>query len=461
MNEIVLKIIELLRSGKSNKEIKEALADYHESDIASVVPYLEKDEQTKLFSLLDKEVLAEVLTYIDDIKEILDTIPEEKAADLIELMDADDAVDVLQELDEEKANDIIELMDEEAKEDAKLILSYDDDQIGSIMTTNFVTIKKGSTVRMAMKSLISQASDNDNISTLMVINNDETLYGGLDLKDLIRARENEDLEDYIQINYPSVSAEEKIDDCINDLKDYAEDIIPVLDEDNKIIGVITASDITEAIQQAAAEDYSKLAGLTSEEDLNESIAKSMKKRVPWLLLLLVLGTVISLLISSFGAVIAAFPVLVFFQSLILDMAGNTGTQSLAVTIRVLTDEELSPKKILKLFFKEVRVGFFNGLTLGAVSFLVVLAYLCISKTPIEPGIGFNMEDTLIAAAIVSSSLFFAMLLASMIGTIIPIFFKKIKVDPAVASGPLITTINDIVAVCCYYGFAYLMFSAYL
>jgi magnesium transporter len=249
-------------------------------------------------------------------------------------------------------------------------------------------------------------------------------------------------------SYPYVYATESIDDCIENLKDYSEDLIPVLDNNNRIIGVITSQSIIEVVDDAMGEDYAKLAGLTAEEDLKEPLIESMKKRLPWLFILLGLGMIVSTVVGLFEQVVSQLTIIMCFQSLILDMAGNVGTQSLAVTIRVLMDESLTGKQKVGLVFKEMRIGFSNGLLLGVSALLVLGLYIYLVKI--------NSAPTAFAiSAIIGFSLIVAMVISSAVGTLIPLFFNKIHVDPAVASGPLITTINDLVAVVTYYGLSWI------
>ena len=404
----------------------------------------------RLYKILGVEKVSEIFSYLEeDVVKYIEELAPEKAADIIESMDADDAVDVLDELEEDKIGEIKELMDEESRQDIELILSYDEDSIGSRMTTNFIVIKKDYTIRQAMKSLVEQAADNDNISTIYVVTDDNTFYGAIDLKDLIIARDYIDLNELVVTSYPYVYADEKTEDCIEELKEYSEDSIPVLDVDKKLIGIITAQDIVEAVDEEMGDDYAKLAGLTAEEDLNEPFIESVKKRLPWLVLLLFLGLLVSSVVGLFEAVVSQITLVVCFQSLILDMAGNVGTQSLAVTIRVLMDENLSGKQQRGLVFKEMRVGFINGAILGSLSFVLVGAYILIAKSS-SPTFSFAVSGCIGLAIII------AMVVSSFVGTAIPIFFKKIKVDPAVASGPLITTVNDLVAVVAYYGIVWVL-----
>ena len=205
----------------------------------------------------------------------------------------------------------------------------------------------------------------------------------------------------------------------------------------------------EVVDDEMGEDYAKLGGLSSEEDLNEKTLVSMKKRIPWLIVLLFMGMLVSSVVGFFEPVVAQLAVIVCFQSLILDMAGNVGTQSLAVTIRVLMDEQVTAKEKWALVRKEMKVGLCNGLLLGSLSFLAIGVYLWLFRGT-TPYYGFCVSGC------VSIALILAMVISSLSGTVIPIFFHKIKVDPAVASGPLITTIDDLVAVVTYYGLAWIL-----
>ena len=304
------------------------------------------DERRELYPLIGVERVAEIFAYLDDAEPYLKELPIESAAKIVSEMDSDDAVDVLEEMDATTKHKIVGMLDKEASEDVRLLFSYDEDEIGSYMTTNLILIHNDLTVREAMRELVRQAGENDNISTIYVVDRQEQYYGAIELQDLIIAREHVELEDLISRSYPFVMDHEKISDCIEKIKDYAEDSIPVLLEDRSIGGIITAQDIVEVVDDEMGDDYAKLAGLTAEEDLNETTGESIRKRLPWLVILLFLGMVVSAVVGVFESVVAVLPIVMCFQSLILDMAGNVGTQSLAVTIRVLMDESLTGKQKL-------------------------------------------------------------------------------------------------------------------
>lgn len=366
MTKYVEELIEIIRAGLSREDLVDWLFDYHDNDIADALELLTPEERKRLYSALGAERVAEIFAYLDDDDVYLKELSLKQQAKVISEMDSDDAVDILEEVDDDTKCKILGMLDKEASEDVQLLLSYDEDEIGSYMTTNFILIHNDLTVREAMRELVKQAGENDNISTIYVVDRAEQYYGAIEPQDLIIAREHTELEDLISRSYPYVVDHEKISECIEKIKDYAEDSIPVLLEDRSIGGIITTQDIVEIVDDEMGGDYAKLAGLTAEEDLNETTRESIRKRLLWLVIL----TVMALL--------------------------------------------------------------FLG------------AYIHLFK-------GFSLGYSMMISACVGVSLVGAMVVSGLVGTLTPIFFKKVGVDPAVASGPLITTINDLVAIVVYYG----------
>lgn len=444
-------ILRIIRSGEKITEIRRQLKEFHSKDIAAVFPELEPEERKRLYRTLDQEKLSEVFSYLSgNVSTYLDEMSASKAADLIEQMDSDDAVDVLDELPESKSQKIQSLMENEARADIELIHSYSDDQIGSRMTTNFVVIRKDLTVKEALHSLVDQAAENDNITTLFVVDGNDEYSGIIALNDLITASQRKtDLDELIVTSYPFVYDTQTVPDVIDRLKGYSEDSIPVLNSDNHVIGAITAWDVVEAVDEEMGEDYAKLGGLTGEEDLNEPLKLSLRKRLPWLVILLFLGLVVSWVSSLFEPMLAKLAIVASFQSVILGMAGNAGTQSLGVTIRVLMDENVTRKQQLELVWKETRVGFVNGSLLGAVSFVLTGLYVWL-------GMHYTPHFAFAFSGCIGISLMLSMMISALMGTLIPIFFKKAGVDPAVASGPLISTVNDLTGVVFYYGLSWIL-----
>ena len=442
-------IADILRSNLTPRKMQERLLQYHENDIAAALELLKKDERMRLYSILQTDTLASVLEYAGLLEEYMGELSIRKRVEILSRVEPGTAVEYLAQLEKAERNVLIELMDEDVRREITLLSSFDDDEIGSRMTTNYICVHSGVSVREAMHELIEQAADNDNISTLYVVDEEDMFVGAIDLKDLIIAREGTRLESITMSSYPYVYANEQIEDCIERMKEYSEDSIPVLDADNRLKGVLTSQDITQLVDDEMGEDYARLAGLSTEEDLKEPLKRSIGKRLPWLMVLLGLGLVVSSVVGMFEHVVAHLTLIVSFQSLILDMAGNVGTQSLAVTIRVLMDEQISGRQKLFLIGKEARVGLVNGLILGTLSVVCIGLYLVALK-------GQTVMMAFSVSLCTGIALVVSILLSSICGTAVPLAFKKMNVDPAVASGPLITTINDLVAVVSYYGLAWLL-----
>ena len=442
-------VVTLLRSNLTPKIKQERILSYHENDIAAALDLLTEEERNRLYHILDTDTLANVLEYSETPNNYINELGIRKRIDVLLHFEITTTVEYLRQMEKAERNMLLELMDNDIKREIILLSSFHEDEIGSKMTTNYISIHTGTSIRQAMRELIEQAADNDNISTLYVIDEEETLIGAVDLKDLIIARDNTDLDSITITSYPYVYANDQIEDCIERIKDYSEDSIPVLDSDNKLKGVLTSQDITQLVDDEMGDDYAKLAGLSSEEDLQEPLKKSILKRLPWLIILLGMGLLVSSVVGIFEHVVAHLTLIISFQSLVLDMAGNVGTQSLAVTIRVLMDEKISGRQKLYLIGKEARIGLVNGMVLGILSFIFIGLYLVILKG----------QSTLLAFTVslcTGIALLVSILLSSIAGTVIPLIFKKLHIDPAVASGPLITTINDLVAVVTYYGLAWIL-----
>ena len=328
---------------------------------------------------------------------------------------------------------------------------YGENEFGSRMHRNFIAVKRSSNVKETMKTLVSEAAENDNVYTIFALNEDDSLYGAIDLRDLIVARSNVELSSLIRTAFPFVYDKDIISESIERLREYSENTIPVISGESKaLLGVITAADITELLDEERGNDYAKLAAMTAEQEAHEGLFSSMKKRVPWLIALLFMGLAVSAAVGLFEGVVAAMPMIVSFQSLILGMAGNVGTQSLAVTVRALGSKESHDlKRQLLTVFKEIRVALLSGVVLGTISFVIVSGYLLLF-TPVIPFFA------LTTAGCVGLAMCFAMTVSGFTGAAIPIGLYRLGIDPAVASGPLITTVNDLVAVLSYYGLAWVL-----
>ncbi len=374
-------IIKIIKGNYSPRAAQNKLEGYHGNDVAGAMDALSVSERKKLYRICTAEMLAETFEHLDEDEAgaYLDEMDIQKAAAVVSNLEADTATYILREIERQKRVLIIDALPMDIRKDIALVASFDEDEIGSRMTTNCIVIRENLTIKQAMDELVSQAEENDNISTIFVTDSDGEFYGAIDLKELIIARHGTDLDNLVQTSFPYVYGHEAIDDCIEKLKDYSEDSVPVLDDSNRFLGVITSQSLVEVIDDEMGEDYARLAGLIAEEDIKEPLSQSMKKRLPWLLALFALGILVSTVVGAFEQVVAQLTLIMAFQSLILDMAGNVGTQSLAVTIRVLMDENLTFKQKSQLVFKEGRVGLFNGIILGIISFVLVGLFIMLFK----------------------------------------------------------------------------------
>ena len=320
--EFAQEIAAVIRTAQNGDRLPELLKHYHQRDVAKAVTLLTDAERARLFRQLDARTLAEIFPYLDDASRFLAELPADLAAAVITDMDTADALDMLRELPAEKKQALAAHLDDDTRKDVRRLLAFHQEEIGSRMSGNFVCIPDTLTVCGAMNELVRQAGEHDNISTLYVVDGSGVFAGAIDLKDLIIARENDPLSGIIRRSYPYVLAHEKVEDCIDRIAEYEEDSLPVLTEDGRIAGILTAQDLVELVDDAMGDDYAKLGGLTSEEDLREPAAVSMKKRLPWLIVLLFLGMGVSSVVGIFESVVAVLPIVICFQSLVLDMAGH-------------------------------------------------------------------------------------------------------------------------------------------
>ncbi len=454
-NQTKDKILNLIENTRDLKKLKPELDKYHAFELAEIVTELTPEKQTELLKIFSDYEIAQILVYMDavDTSDILEDIDEKKAASIINEMEPDDATDILSEVEKAQAKVIINLLDDEVKEDIKELSKYDSDTAGSIMNTSYLKAYVNWDVKDAMKMVVKEAPEVEVLNTILVVNEKEELMGTLDLKRLIVTKSPKKIEEIMHSHFQSVNVNDKIEDVVKLIRDYDTYLMPVMDK-GLVKGIITMDDAFNVLTDAVEEDYAKLAGLTEEIEGKDNFLVSIRKRLPWLIILLFLDLIVSLIISNFSMVIAAIPLLAFFQAAVLGLAGNAGTQSLAISVRLLSDKETnSNKKIAHHLLKEVIIGFFTGLLLGLISFGLVVAMLYLKKEEDIPPIKI--------AFVLSIAICLAVMVSNLFGSLIPIIFYKMKIDPAVASGPFITTINDIIVVVAYFGIASLMLSSYI
>lgn len=445
---------EILEIIQQNSEHVEAeLEDYHLYDISQVVIELEPEEITAFFHHISADFSAAIFEYIEEeeAEHIIKYIPETTILTILEKMDSDEAVDLLKYLNKEGLRLLKKIKPAIRKELTK-IMAYKEDEIGAFMTDSFLTIDVNSTVKEAMTYVTEEAHEVEYIS-ILYITEGKTLVGYIRLKDLIVARATEQINEIMETRFPRVLPNEDKEHVANIMQETSESSLPIVDENGHIAGIITHDDLMDIIALTEEEDYTKFAAISvTDIDLDSgNLRNSVKSRLPWLMILLGLSMVTSIILSLFehqlnassGAILLASKLAVYLP-LILGMSGNTGTQSLAVMIRYLTkNEELEKEKIRMHLFRELKTGVLQGLIIGVLIFGMVNLTTFIGNDIIS-------TKNLIYAAVTASSVFIALSVSTILGAVIPLFMSRRKIDPAVASGPFITTVSDIITLSIYY-----------
>ena len=425
------------------KILKEFLDDVHAHDLAELFTELTPEEKEKVYSYLSSEKLAELVSYleVEEAADVLSDFDIEKQVELVEMMEPDDAADIIQELDQDEQDELLEKLGEDSE--VIDLINYEDDETGSAMTNLFIVVNPEMDVKVATKKVIKEADEVESINTIFVADDNHNYLGAIPLKTLLKAKTPCAVKDIIE-DYPVSYDKDPINKTVQAIRNYGIYEMPVLSEKNELLGMITLDDALDIYQEEAQEDFEKLAALPdTEEDL--SPIRTALYRVPWLLALLVISFPIALVTRQFEHVLAAVAILVVFQPLILDSAGNVATQTLAVTLQMLSSHE---KGLLKNSMKEIMTGVINGFVIGVVAFIMTNVFAVINTS--------LATDPLIISLVVGLSLWLTVILAPVVALLIPITLNWIKIDPAVASGPFITTLIDVAALFIYFGLATLM-----
>ncbi len=445
-------IVTVVRHEKRDKMLKTKLNRYHAYDISEAIMVMTTEERLRLYKYISQDKMASVFEHISDEKgaEFILELDRAEGASLLTEMEIDDAVDILQHLKYEDSTELLLLVDESKRDAIYQLSKYKHQTAGSEMNSEFIKLDAEMDIKDAMKKMVSLANEVELIDTLFVTDEENSLIGVIDLKDLIVAKHPVKIKDIMNTNFYAVHVLDGIQEVVRDIQKYDTLAMPVLNGDGKIEGVITMYDAMDIIEETAHDDYAKLAGLPTEDDVYDTARQSAKKRFPWLALLLFLNIIVSTVLASYEETIAAIAVLVLFQPMILDMSGNIGTQSLAVTILRISRETLRTRvNVIQHLISETMIGVVNGMILGFLSFLT--SWFLLTLLPIgEVG---GAITPIRVAIIVGVSIFSALSVSSFLGSAIPMILNKLKVDPAVASGPFITTINDVTALMVYFGLA--------
>lgn len=441
---------QLLQSLLENEEIfsfREEFLELHPYDQAKFFSNQTTELRQRIYEYLSPEEIAPIIENLeaeDGYEEIISEMNPEYAAEMLAQMYADDAADVLNELDKNQAASYLTMMNDEAAQEIKDLLHYDEYTAGSIMTTEFIAIHANQTIRSAMQILRKEAPEAETIYYLYVIDEEKKLVGVISLRDLIISDEENMISEIMNDRVVSVSVGDDQEAVARTMKDYDFLAIPVIDFQGHLLGIITVDDIIDVMDEEASDDYSKLAGVANMDTIDRGPYSAAKKRLPWLIILLFLGMLTASLIGRFEETLDQVAVLAIFIPLIAGMAGNTGTQALAVAVRKIATGEIDEESKRKTIWREAGTGLITGVTCGIVVAVVVFVW----------------KQHFFLGILVGSSVLVTLVIATLAGAFIPLLMHHFKIDPAVASGPFITTINDIISILVYFGFATL-FMQYL
>ena len=429
-------------SSKNKKMLLKHTAELHYADLAEVINELDAQEATYLVKLFPSEKTADVFTELDeDLREqILAKLTSEEIAAEIAELDTDDAVDIITELDEEIAKEVISnLNDREHAAEIVELLRYDEDTAGGLMAKELIRVNENWSINNCVREMRAQAGQVTRVHSIYVVDNDNTLKGRLSLKDLLMAPDNAHIKDVYIKKVDYVEVNEDSEEVAKIMAKYDLEAIPVVDEMRRLVGRITIDDIVDVIKEEADKDYQQMAGITQDVEASDSILELTKARLPWLIVGLIGGLGAAVIMGGFEDILAKHALLFFFTPLIAAMAGNVGVQSSAIIVQGLANDDIKGG-ILPRVLKEMLLALFNG---------IILAILLFACTWIWKG-------SLASAIAISISLIAVIIIAGIIGTFTPMFLHKNKIDPALATGPFITTCNDIFGILIYFWIAKLI-----
>ena len=424
-------------SALSDVEFLQLIEGIHAADLAEVLETFEQEERSLIFEKLSPEMAADVLVELDQderIELIASYSSEEIAQELVGNMDSDDAADLLSELSDDLTREVLSQVEdvEQAKRIAQL-LTHEEDTAGALMATELVKVSEDLTALRCVAAMRNQAENIDKVHAVYVVNDDEILVGTLSLKKLLTAKRTDNISDLYRPIEHSVLSTVPAEDVANMMQKYDLFILPVVNAAGELLGRITLDDVVDFIREEAERDYQLASGLTDEVESDDSVYEVTRARIPWLLIGLFGGLIVALIIGKNEEDIKLVPALAFFMPLIAAMAGNVGVQSSAIVVQSLASHR-KPENMGKKLIKELSVGLFNGLILSVVMY----------------GAGLLLGYDQLITLTVSISLLTVIVFASLFGTFIPLMLNRFKIDAALATGPFITTANDVIGLIIYF-----------
>ncbi len=434
-DELIDNIINLI-DNSDNKRILKNFNELHHADIAEILEELTSDQATYIIKLLDSEKTSDILMELDDDdrERILNNLSAKEIAEEVEELDTDDATDIISELPEERQKRVIsKIEDKEHKADIKELLKYDEDSAGGLMAKELVKVNENWSVTRCVKEMRSQASEVTRVHSVYVVDNNDKLLGRLSLKDLLVANPKSNIKAIYISKVDFVNVSDSGEHVASIMQKYDLGAIPVVDNKQKLLGRITIDDIVDLIKEEAEKDYQLAAGITQDVDVDDSIYKLSWARLPWLFLGLLGGIGAAAVMGGFEEILMKYKILFYFTPLIAAMAGNVGVQSSAIIVQGLANDDIKDS-INNRLFKETLLSIMNGIILAIFLFGFIVYW----------------QDNVDVALAISISLVVVIIVAGIVGTFIPLFLNKRGIDPAIATGPFITTSNDIFGILIYF-----------
>ena len=431
-------IVELLNAGQYVK-LRQLIAGYNVADIAAYMEKLEQDEVLKLFRILPKSMAADVFSYLEIETEqyIITSLSEKDAANIIDHLMADDATDLLEEMPANVVKRLLAHASADTRRDINHLLRYPEDSAGSIMTVEYVDLKETLTVEQAIARIRKVGVDSETINICYVLDQRRTLVGTVALRYLLLSPPDSVIGEIMNENIISLHTMMDQEEVARQFKKYDFTSMPVVDNEDRLVGIITVDDVVDILEEETTEDIEKMAAIVPSDKpyMKTGVIESWKKRIPWLMLLMISATFTGKIISSFEDALSKYVVLTAFIPMLMDTGGNAGGQASAVIIRGLSLDEIQFGDWLKVVWKEIRTAFLCGLTLAGCN---VIKMLAVEQVGIR------------VALVVSVTLFLAVIVAKIVGSTLPMLAKKIGMDPAVMASPFITTIVDALSLIVYF-----------
>jgi len=423
---------------EKNNEVEafKMVKDVHPADIAEIYDELDIDEARFIHVMLDPEDAAEVLVELeeDDRERVLKVLPSEDIARFINNLDSDDAADVIGEFSEEKQEEVLSHIGNlEQAGDIVDLLNYDEDSAGGLMAKELITVNENWTIMTCLKEMRKQAEDVDEIYYVYVVDDNKILKGTLSLKKLLLTSSNKKIANIINTDVISVKADTPSEEVANIMDKYGLVALPVVDALNRLVGRITIDDVVDLIREEAERDYQLVSGITQDVESTDSAWVLTRARIPWLFIGLFGGIIAALVMGAYEVDLGINPEMAFFIPLIAAMGGNVGVQSSSIIVQALASNSMGFEGIGQKLLKELGVAAINGIILSTVIF----------------SYNYFFSDSFALTLTVSTALFSVIVFASMFGTFVPMFLNKLKIDPALATGPFITTVNDIMGLFLY------------